>query len=186
MTSRTIFFVTVALSCVSLSASAYWFAGLASSVLDYRTTLQKLDEQISALEEKRLRARRIEALLQGRAADLARVKTSFVERRPVLLIEEIERIADHTKNTLALEIIESEPLLHDVGLRLIIEGTEASVRTMLELVELLPYQVSVDDLAFERINVSSASGATLLSTTRSVSTPSARLTLRTRFAAASP
>lgn len=186
MTPRTVFFITVTVSCIALGASAYAFTRLANRVLNYRTTLEILDAQISALEEKRMHARRIDTLLKGRAADLARVKASFVERRPIALIEEIERIADHTKNNLVLEIIEDGSVPRDVELRLSIEGSEQSVRAMLQLIELLPYQVSIDDLTFERVNVSGASAATSLSATKGVSVPSARLTLHTRFTAVSP
>lgn len=191
MTSRFTFFATLAAGSAILTLTAYSFLWLAGRITNYHTTLAALDEKIAVLETRRLQARRGEQILTRRIKDFERVKASFVSRaRPVALVEYVENLAVRTGNTLVLEIIESAPP-DELALRLTAEGAVETVQKFVQLIELMPYQISIDELIFQRLDgalagsASVKTGASPLSLTGHADRPHARVVLNTRVAAIS-
>ena len=134
---------------VSSLGASLWF--ITVSIKNAGQSFQDIADKIASKEENRERARSVNALAKKREADIKRVKQFFIDRKePVLFIEQLEEIARATRNKVLLNIDEGTGETNSLAFRVNVEGSEAGVRKMFQLIELMPYQVVVQDIAFEK------------------------------------
>lgn len=128
---------------------SFWL--MIRSIKNFGQSFQNIANKIAAHEEDREQARHADALVKKRETDIKKVKEFFIDRKePVLFIEQLEEIARTTRNKVALTIDEEKGETNSLMFRVSVQGSEATVRMMLTLIELMPYQIAVEDIIFEK------------------------------------
>ncbi len=139
----------LALALVGIAASGWWW--LSSQIARFEETLAAINEQLASLEATRISARSGAVMLETRRADLEKLRMFFADKdRPIAFIEAIEELARRTGTTATLTIAEGVNTSDAVPFKMIIEGREDRALAMLKLVELMPYQIAITDLSFQR------------------------------------
>lgn len=147
------FIAAVALSVLGIGLSGGIFWRLSSAVRGGTEMLQKIESKIAALESERKNARSFEVLLEERSDQFARIRRFSPSReQPVEFIEGLEALARDTKNLISLDFDEGRSKKNtELIFRLTVEGDETSPRKFLKLLELLPYEIRMEDLVFQQI-----------------------------------
>ncbi|MDZ4299800.1 MAG: hypothetical protein U1A26_02675 [Candidatus Sungbacteria bacterium] len=116
-----------------------------------RAMLEESQSRAAILKDQRSQARILAGLLKKRADDLERVRALLIlyRDRPVAFVEAIEALAQRTGTFVKLTIDSNNQEAMILAFHAVITGSEASVRTMLRAVELMPYHVSIDELRFQ-------------------------------------
>lgn len=153
--------VLVSLPILGVLAWGYWV--IAESVARSDTVFAEIQTGLASLEEARRDAGKAEALMERRREDFIRISNFFVDReRPVAFIEDIEKLARLTGNEISLTIAEGAGARDAILFRITIDGTDGSVFKMLKLMELMPYHLTINDIAFQRSRQDNRSIARLL------------------------
>lgn len=144
--------------------SGLWL--LSRSVTRTQDSIQRIRSEILMLEEERKFARVVQSFLDKRGDDIAGLDKIFIDReRPVEFIETLENLARTTGNRLTIEFNEGVSTKTILSFRLTIEGAESSTKKYLELLELLPYIIKIENLSFQKYSDPTYSGGyTLLLT----------------------
>ena len=117
-----------------------------------RYLLADIEAETRALEEERRMARSSSSVLEERKTETARIRKFFVDReRPVEFIENVEVLARTTGNEIVLGIDEGRKTPGTLAFRFNLGGTPQSVWEYLSLLELAPYQITIEDLSFRRV-----------------------------------
>lgn len=147
---------------VSLCATGIlgWaFAALARRILTGRVAAAVLSSKITAQEDGRRQIKTLEALARERRQDIDRIRAFFPPRdRPLTFIQEIERLGDATKTAVVLDVDESKNDSAHLGFRVTADGDEQAVRTLTRLIELLPYEITPEELMFQKNAPPASSG----------------------------
>lgn len=155
------FVITAALAVfgVGFCAGVFWW--LSSSVRAGIESLRTIGEKITALEDGRRSARSSASLFEERKTDIERIRNFSPNReRPVELIEELESLGHSTGNAITLDFDEARSKANGrLVFRLTVEGSEREPREYLKLLELMPYEIRVEDLAFQQIALQSSSAS---------------------------
>lgn len=140
--------IASALIVIGLLGALWWLWGRIEAS---RAALEESQNRVALLEDQRFQARILMELLKKRAHDLERVRTLFIvdHERPIAFIEAMEALAERTGASIKLTIDSNNRDAKILGLHAVITGSEANVQTMLRAVELVPYQISIDELAFQ-------------------------------------
>ena len=145
------FTLTSALSAFSIATLGFIFFAVARNVQESRNNLNTIVSNITSSEKDRDRIIHISDLLKDRAQDINRLTSLSVNRaRPLQFIERIEEIGHVTNTILALSVDEAKGDANSLIFRATIDGTEASVRSALRLIEALPYQLAIENFSFQR------------------------------------
>lgn len=142
---------------------------ISGNVQNYRDTLAATDAKIATGEKDFDRLAKISDLLKNRQADIGRLQAITIDRqRPLVFIEAIEQIAHVTNTKIALAVNETKASADSLSFGATLEGSEKNVRTMLALIQTLPYQITIDNISFQRDipNTSGAGQGPLLPITR--------------------
>lgn len=133
------------------------FGALAGRVLASRNKLAEIQASIHMREERRAGAKTLAATLGARQADIARIRSFFIDPvRPLGFIEALEELGRRTDTAVAIDVNEQKRDAAHLGFRITLEGTEESLITMARLIELLPYDVSMEEFMFQRLSPDAA------------------------------
>lgn len=132
---------------------------LSRSVTRTQASIQRIRNEILMLEEERRFARAVQSFLDKRGDDIAGLDKIFIDReRPVEFIETVENLARTTGNRLTIEFNEGVSTKTILSFRLTIEGAESSTKKYLELLELLPHIIKIENLSFQKYSDPTYSG----------------------------
>ncbi len=152
------FVVTVVLALVAVSTSFVIFWWLLLYVRNSAMRLGDVESKIAVSEEERKVARAAETFLKEQERDLERIRLfSPNKERPVEFIESIESLGKDTGNSIVLDFDEGRSKGANLVFRITVEGTAQSVRQYLRIMELMPYEIHVEDLAFQRLTIANES-----------------------------
>jgi hypothetical protein len=137
---------------VVLLGSMFWM--LSSRVQGFSERLSEIEAKISSLEEERRRARALELVFEDRKLPLKRLESLLIPAdKPVEFIESLEELARSTGNELSLDLASGASRKGVLSFRITVEGTAESSSRYLELLELMPYEIVVEELSLQRLNV---------------------------------
>ena len=144
----------IAASAVSLAAIAgllFVFVTISNNVRNYRATLATTVTKITSGEKDFDRLNKISDLLKNRQSDIQRIQSIAVDRaRPLTFIETIEQIGHATNVNVSLGVNEIKGSSDSLFFGATLEGTKKSVRTMLALIQTLPYQITIESITFQQ------------------------------------
>ena len=145
-------FLVIGISLVVLIFWGWVLIRLLRQVKNAGITLRELEGKIVELEAKRKEAGDIQTLLQDRAEDLAKINSFSVNKeRPVIFIEDLEDAARKTQNRVIIDFDEGRSRDKNIFFRLTIEGSKDSVLKYLKLLEFMPYQIKVEEMAWQKL-----------------------------------
>ena len=145
------FIITGSVLLVIIAILGFIFIYISNNVSSTRNELGRTVTEISLMEENQTRLTRMSDLLQERKSDITRLTNLSVNRdRPLQFIERIEQIGHLTNTILSLNIDEARGTSESLMFRASIDGSETGVRNMLRLIEALPYQITIENMAFQR------------------------------------
>lgn len=143
LTSGISFAVTVAL--------AWGFLYLAYGVISARSSVGTVMERIAKVETDIAQANTFKDILEDRSDDIEHIEKLFVDReRPVELIERLENIATSTRVVLLIDLGAQSSDEEFLDLRLTLEGSNQGLLKYLSLLELLPYEIKIGEIAFQQ------------------------------------
>ena len=167
--------VIISVMIILFSAGAFW--QFSRNMQNNKESLRDTLAKIAQLEEEKKAAQSAKDLLKQRSADLARIENVSVNRKePLEFIEALETLGRDTKNLISLDFDESRREENRLFFRLTVEGTEQSARQYLKLLELMPYQIQVEDVFFQKF-LEEGKTAPNFSKDKSKAPPSHRLTV---------
>lgn len=146
--------VVTSIFVLFLAGAIIWgFWRLSASVRSGIMTLEEIESRIARLEAERKAARLFDSFSEGREEDMERIRRFSPNReRPVELIEELEQLARNTKNSISIDVDEGRSKAgRDLVFRLTVEGGKTGPRDYLKLLLLLPYEIRVEDMVFQKI-----------------------------------
>lgn len=149
---KLIFTSIVSFVVVGILAVTFW--RVFSDVRDAAGDLSLIESRIADLENDHRTALAVSEVLKEKSSDLERIGRFLIDReRPVGFIEDLERLAEFTGNKVAIDVVSSEKGRSPdiLNFRLTIEGEEKDVFRYLRLLELAPYEISVEDFAYQKI-----------------------------------
>lgn len=146
------FFITIAAILLGIVFSAGLFAVMHRQVISLQASLRDIESKIVLHEEERKEATRSLSLLRERSADIGRIQNFFVEHdQPIEFIEFLERAALESGNAIVLGVDEQKSKQGELYFRMTADGTESSVRSLLSLLEAMPYFTVIDDVSYQFI-----------------------------------
>lgn len=144
----------IAASAVSPAAIAgllFIFITISNNMRNYRATLATTVTEITSGEKDFDRLNKISDLLKNRKSDIGRLQGISIDRaRPLTFIETIEQIGHATNVNVSLGVTELKGNSDSLFFGATLEGTEKSVRTMLALIQTLPYQITIESITFQQ------------------------------------
>ena len=146
---------------------AYLFITLNSRIFHFPMIKVQTEAQLSRLEAKTAEARRLAGLFRDRQEDFNQLSQFFVDRQqPVDFIEKLENLGREIGVSPTLLADEGRSKKDSLFFQISAEGSESSLRHFLRALELLPYDLTIQEFSFERnsgANQSQTSGNTSLS-----------------------
>lgn len=134
-----------------MATLGFVFVYISNNMHEARAELSKTVTEISLMEKDQIHLAYMSDLLKDRNADVVRLMALAVNRdRPLQFIERIEKIGHITNTVLALNIDEAKSTPESLMFHAIIDGTDTSIRNMLRLIEAFPYQITIENLSFQR------------------------------------
>ena len=128
-------------------------------------SLGELLSGILSEQEGRISLQRAGRLMEDKKDDIQRVDNFLVARaNPVNFIESLEDLARQTQNKIVIDLDEAKSQANKhLVFRLTVDGTQKSALKYSELLEFLPYQISVQELSFQKISpAKGVSGARII------------------------
>lgn len=153
-TSIIIFYILV----VIISAGLFWwFSGTIDSSF---AKLGSIRARIQLLEEEREAVRELASLLESREQTVARIRKFLVHRdEPLEFIEMLENVAKATGNAAALDFdLEKSKKGDELAFRVTIDGAHSDIFRYIRLMELLPYHIRIDEIAYQKLSGESGGG----------------------------
>lgn len=135
-----------------LAAVLFWsFGRMGDKVEKLSASLTGIESRISSAEEERKTAELMKDFLKDNASDLEKIKGVSVTRdRPVEFVEKLEELAGQTNTLVSLDLDENKSRDRDLFFRLAVDGNETTVRKYLKLLELLPYEIKVNEISLQK------------------------------------
>lgn len=157
LSSQQKFWVTAAAAGLLVAALGGTLFSLSSAVQRANAMLDSLEEKLRTVEDERASARLLKKILAVNEKELQKLRGFFVEReRPVEFIEYLEEVARQSRNSLILDVTESEPG-QPLTFRLTVDGSERSVAKYLALLESMRYRLEIKEFSFQRLDSTSRS-----------------------------
>lgn len=157
--------ITTLVSLLAIAALSFVFIFISRNIERYHRTLSLTVMNIEASEKNFNHFMDIANLLETRSKDIARIQRIAIDRqRPLQFIETIEQIARITHTQSALGVNEIKDDKQSLLFHVTWEGEEKNVRTMLALLQKLPFQIVIQDMSFQK-DILSAPGQTQTSGT---------------------
>jgi hypothetical protein len=140
----------LAVSCAIAAVLAYVY--FVRGVDNFSESIRGIESDVATKEEERRLARHSQDLLEEKKEDLAKIYRLFVNRdHPVEFIEELERLAAETKNTVSLDISDSEQASDSLFFRVSVKGSKESVVNYLRLMEAAPYLITIQEINYRTL-----------------------------------
>lgn len=145
------FIVTSVVSAAAIGASGASFFIVSRNIQTSRDNLQEMAGEIMSMNADHSRILSLSELFKQRADDISRLNNLSVNKqRPLDFIERIESIAHITNSTLALGADEVKGDPTTLLFRVAADGNEIGLRNFIKLIEALPYQISIENVSFQR------------------------------------
>lgn len=142
----------ILLSLVLTVVSGGVFVWIYLQVRDSAERLTRIETEIAMLEEERRRARSADFISEEKKEEISRLDAFLIPGdKPIEFIEDLEKIARGTANKVTLDLVTEKAAGGAFSFRITAEGTEESVARHLLLIELLPHEISVEDLTFQKL-----------------------------------
>jgi len=148
---RARFIVTTVVALLLSLIAVLAYLQLFFSIRGIKTVFAALETKIALAEKERKSSRLDSTLLETRAEDLKRINNFLIDREnPLPFIEAVEMLAKNTQNRLSLDFAETESKQEGIAFRLTTEGSEPNVLRFLSLLEVMPYDIEIRDVIFQR------------------------------------
>ncbi len=145
------FIITSTLSFATIAVLLFLLTMVSHNVQNYRDTLTTTVNNIAADEKDFDRLTKISDVLKNRDSDIQRLGSIAVNRqRPLKFIETIEQMGHLTNTKISLGINETRGSMDFIFFGITIEGNKVNVRTMLALIQALPYQIAIENMSFQQ------------------------------------
>lgn len=145
------FFITIIAAVLAAAALAALYGWLYSHIRKEKERLSGFEYDISLSEKGRAAARSLSVLFSEHEADIRRIENFFVDpNQPVDFIESLERLARQTGNHAVLSIESAPKDQHMFSFRLSAEGAEEKLIKYVRMLELLPYEIHMDEISLQR------------------------------------
>lgn len=147
-------FITSFISVLLLGFLAWSFVRLNNWALTLRVKLNEIHADVFFAEHERKAVRLAEATIADREEDFGRINKIFVSKeKPVEFVEDLETLAKTSGNLFVIDLDENKSAEgKDLFFRLAVDGTQNSVTRYLKALELMPYNISIKELNFQRID----------------------------------
>ena len=144
--------LTTSIAVISIAILAGFFWRLADLIDDVRLEIAQANSRIANLEEQRKHAVLFARLTDERPDDFGRIVGYFVDPpNPVTFIEALEGLAKRTNNQIKLDVGSATVSEDELIFNVLVEGTKESVLKYLRLVELLSYELRVENFDFKSL-----------------------------------
>ena len=144
------FLLTSAFLAVIIVAcgAGYWW--MYASIGGFSGSLDAIAEKIASREQDRVKANHVGTTLKKRASELARINGLFVSKtQPVNFIEDLEAIGRATGSDVKVAANEAGDSTDMLVFHLTASGSSSGLRRMVRLIELMPYEVVIDDVSYQ-------------------------------------
>jgi hypothetical protein len=119
---------------------------LASKIDGMQSHITQTKTAISSLENQRRHMSSLTRIVEERQRDFERINSYFVDSdRPITFIETLEDLARRTENSITLDTGTSIGREETLAFNIMIEGTQESTLRYIKLVELLPYELTIEN-----------------------------------------
>ncbi|MDP3710369.1 MAG: hypothetical protein Q8R29_01450 [bacterium] len=147
-------FATSLIAVILLISLVWSFWKLNSLAVSLRTKLNEIHAEVFFAEHERKAIRLAEATMGERSDDLARINKVLINKeKPVDFVEDLEGLAKASGNLFVIDLDENKSgESKDLFFRLAVDGTEKSVMRYLKALELMPYKISIKELALQQID----------------------------------
>lgn len=109
-----------------------------------------IESKIFTLEDSRAAAKRVTGTIQEEELALRRISKFFIDQKnPVSFIEELETLAQDTRNKISLNIDEQKSTSDSLVFHLTLDGDTTSVMRYVKLLELLPHEIIISDIGYQ-------------------------------------
>lgn len=143
---------TAAIAALVLIAGGWGFGRMSHRVIQSDLALAEIQSRIGASAEERRGVRSLEEILKKRQPDLDRISAFFVPReRPIAFIEQVERLAASTGNSIAIDVDDGRSNEEALVLRFTVEGGEKNMLRYVRLLEAMPYKIEMEEMIFQKV-----------------------------------
>lgn len=147
------FFITALSSLLILVGLGWLWWFLISGIETFKDALYDVRLKIVAQEEERKSARQLASLMKARRIDLEKTDSLLIDKeKPIEFIEGVESLARKTGSRMFLGVEGSVDPAGFMNFKLNIEDTERGARSFLEMLTLMPYEILVEDINFQKIS----------------------------------
>ncbi|MBI2122466.1 MAG: hypothetical protein HYT98_05135 [Candidatus Sungbacteria bacterium] len=166
--------ILYASTAIASAVLFWWFSGTIDNSF---IKLGLIRERIQQLEKEREAVRELASLLKSRESTLTRIQKFLVRRdEPLEFIETLENTAKATGNAVALDFDSEKSKKGDeLVFRVIIDGTRVGVFRYIRLLELLPYHIRIDEVAYQKLSGESSGGGVVAGRSSKKTLPEARM-----------
>lgn len=173
---------TVSVILIFAIGAAFGFWRTKEKVSNFERDIVDIESKIIFHEEERERSDRTARLFDDQTEASARINNFFIDRaNPIPFIESLETIARETGTAMALNVNETITKEDELLFSVTIEGADKNVRKMLQLIELIPYDVGIEEFSFQKITTTERSFIQQSSSQKTLqNSPTARLRLSLR------
>lgn len=141
--------ITISFAVVIVGILVWLLLWAMDAVDDTRLEIVQINSRIAAREEQRKHALFFTRLVNRRPHDFERIVKYFVDpANPIVFIETLERLAKQTQNHIKLDVGSATVSEGELIFNVLAGGTKESVLKYLRLVELLPYELRVENFEF--------------------------------------
>lgn len=156
MSSSKKLIITVVFSTLAVAGSFFLFLRIFRETEKNARERAGIASEISASEGKRILLRNAQIMLTQNENATTRIKNIYIDsENPVEFIEEIEHLAQITHNNLLLDLSHAAPDERYLGFEITLEAVEKNTLDFLALLELLPYEITVTKINFQKIGFGS-------------------------------
>jgi len=147
------FTITIIFYSLTVVASILIFGWFSGTIDSSSAGLGSIRARIRLLEKERAAVRGLVFLLESRETTLARIQKFLVRRdEPLEFIETLENIAKVSGNLVALDFDSEKSKKGDeLAFRVIVDGTRVGVFRYVRLLELLPYHIRINEIAYQKL-----------------------------------
>ena len=150
------------LAIVILGGAHFFVSG---RILDLRAALFETQEKIHVREEERANVRILSLIFKERQSDFERMKKFFPDRKePIEFIEYLEALGRIGGTSVSLTTDDARSKQDALFFQLTTEGEEENVRRIIRAFDLLPYDVSVQEINLRREGTEKKANGVLSST----------------------
>ena len=143
--------ITSLIALALIAGLLFAFVMLSNNVQAGRDMLAITAAKISSSEKRFVHLVTILDRIKNRTQDIQRIQHIAIDPyRPLPFIETMEQIGRSTNVKIALGVDEKKEDTPSLLFRATLEGNENNIRSMLALIQQLPYQITIEHISFQR------------------------------------